>query len=191
MQEEWGRLLGVSCRAGGAPLAPTSPPFPPPPTPTPALYPCTAAVAVVNNLDEGVLQGAFSISDIRGMLPKHFIQLGAEEVAEFLTGGGCVAGGTASSPRFLHAAAATAPVGSMGSSPRGGLAAEFGIRSPEQRTRRPALAACTLQTPFGEVLSMLVERRVHRIFLSDAAGRVAGVVSLSDILRLIAGRGNQ
>ena len=132
------------------------------------------------------------------------------------------------------------------SSPRfGGVAAEFGVRSPETLPRTPSLAYCTLQvggwagrlerqqrgksqlsqaallvhwsgaagthpfgraltsccppcpalrpplcclqSRFGEVLDALVSRHLHRLFICDAEMRPAGVLSCTDILRLVAG----
>ena len=36
-------------------------------------------------------------------------------------------------------------------------------------------------------LQQLAERRIHRLFVTDEAGQPAGVVSATDILRLVAG----
>ena len=50
-----------------------------------------------------------------------------------------------------------------------------------------ASGAPVLQSRFGEVLDLLVARHLHRMFICDADMRPAGVVSCTDILRLIAG----
>lgn len=138
----------------------------------------------------------------------------SEPVGDFLRGGGW-----RGSPRWQP------------SSPRFGVAAEFGVRSPEMLPRAPTLAYCTLQvmapgawasvawvrmwclarfvwpvilwlwpcrspvcicpsflqTRFGDVLDLLVARHLHRVFICDAEMRPAGVLSCTDILRLIAG----
>ena len=98
-----------------------------------------------------------------GLLPQLL-----EPVGEFLSGGGWRA-----NPNWQP------------HSPRGGVAAEFGIRSPEQRPHAPALAACTLDSSFGELLCLLVDRGLHRVFIVDGEGCPAGVVSTTDILRLL------
>ena len=126
----------------------------------------------MDSLESGRLIGSLSMSDLRGILPAHFEQL-AEPVGEFLAGGGW-----RDSPRGWGGAPAT---------PAGGVAAEFGIRSPEALPHPPALLACTLRSSFGEVLQQLAERRIHRLFVTDEAGQPAGVVSATDILRLVAG----
>lgn len=127
------------------------------------------ALAVIDSYDRGQLLGCLSISDLRGILPEHFEQM-SDPVGDFLRGGGW-----RGSPRWQP------------SSPRFGVAAEFGVRSPEMLPRAPTLAYCTLQSRFGEVLDLLVARHLHRMFICDADMRPAGVVSCTDILRLIAG----
>lgn len=162
------------------------------------------------------------------LLPPLLLQM-SEPVGDFLRGNGW-----RESPRWQP------------SSPRfGGVAAEFGIRSPETLPRVPSLAYCTLQvgdgaasamhaaagygaqqaeplgflrcaaacapgatvshalmhmfarapccnppTPlqsrFGDVLDTLVARHLHRLFICDADMRPAGVLSCTDILRLVA-----
>jgi len=44
-----------------------------------------------------------------------------------------------------------------------------------------------LQSRFGDVLDLLVTRHLHRVFICDADMRPAGVLSCTDILRLVAG----
>ncbi|KAI7845343.1 hypothetical protein COHA_001050 [Chlorella ohadii] len=127
------------------------------------------ALAVIDSYDRGQLLGCLSISDLRGILPEHFEQM-SEPVGDFLRGGGW-----RGSPRWQP------------SSPRLGVAAEFGIRSPETLPRAPSLAFCTLQSRFGDVLDLLVTRHLHRVFICDADMRPAGVLSCTDILRLVAG----
>lgn len=125
------------------------------------------AVAVIDSLDSGRLEGNLSISDLRGLHPSHFEQL-AQPVGEFLRDGWLY------SPHWQP------------SSPRGGVAAEFGVKSPEVLPHAPALATCTLGSRFGQVLRQLADGHLHRMFLVDGEGRPVGVVSLTDILRLLA-----
>ena len=68
-------------------------------------------------------------------------------------------------------------------SPRGGVAAAFGVRSPEARprTRPPAQAAPA--TRFGDALAVLCS--VHRLFLVDGQTRVQGVLAISDVLAAV------
>ncbi|PSC75368.1 E3 ubiquitin-ligase [Micractinium conductrix] len=131
-----------------------------------------AAVAVIDSPDSSVLIGSLSISDLRGLGPSLSERL-AEPVGEFLRGGGWC-GGRAG--------------GRQNGSPRGGVAAEFGVRSPESLPHgAPPPVCCTLGATFGEVLSSLATQRLHRLFVVDGEGRAVGVVSITDLLRFIAG----
>ena len=68
------------------------------------------------------------------------------------------------------------------------LPAEFGVRSPESLPHgAPPPVCCTLGATFGEVLSSLATQRLHRLFVVDGEGRAVGVVSITDLLRFIAG----
>ncbi|EFN59340.1 hypothetical protein CHLNCDRAFT_137767 [Chlorella variabilis] len=125
------------------------------------------AVAVIDSEESGVLIGNISISELRGILPEHFEQL-VEPVGEFL------GGGWRGSPHWQPRS-------------QGGIAQAFGIRSPEQLPHTPSLASCTLDSRFGEVLDLLASLHLHRLFVVDSEGRPSGVVSLTDLLRLIAG----
>ena len=74
-----------------------------------------------------------------------------------------------------------------GASPRGGLAARFGIKSPDSLPHAPPLAVCRPDSTLGELLGLLAGRHLHRLFVVDDEGRPVGVVSLTDILTLLAG----
>ncbi|KAL4431250.1 hypothetical protein ABPG75_006506 [Micractinium tetrahymenae] len=127
------------------------------------------AVAVIDSEESGRLVGNLSISDLRGLQPSHFEQLG-EPVGDFLRDGGWREGA-----RW------------QGASLLGGVAVKFGIKSPESLPHEPPLAVCRLDSTFGEVLALLAGRHLHRLFVVDGEGRPVGVVSLTDILSLLAG----
>ncbi len=99
----------------------------------------------------------------------HFEQL-AKPVGDFLREGGWHGGS-----RWRAA------------SPRGGVAAKFGVRSPDCLPHQPPLAVCHLDSTLGEVLGLLAGRRLHRLFIVDGERRPLGVVSIADILTLLAG----
>jgi CBS-domain-containing membrane protein len=47
------------------------------------------------------------------------------------------------------------------------------------------VANCTLMTAFGDVLDLFSKHRYHRLWIVDKEGRVAGVVSLTDVIRIV------
>jgi len=154
-------------------------------------------VAVIDSLESGQLIGNLSISDLRGLQPETFEQL-AQPVGDFLLEGGWREGGPGRSPRWHPNSPRCFPGsggGGGGSSnvnggTGGGVAEKFGIRSPELLPHAPALAACQLGSRFSDTLDQLVQGHLHRLFLVDGEGQPAGVVSSTDILRLLVGAGS-
>ncbi|XP_028791573.1 SNF1-related protein kinase regulatory subunit gamma-like PV42a [Neltuma alba] len=60
--------------------------------------------------------------------------------------------------------------------------------TPQQETSstsRRELVTCTAETALSEVIDKAVTRHVHRVWVVDQEGLLVGVVSLSDIIRII------
>lgn len=143
-----------------------------------------------------MLIGNISISELRGILPEHFEQVRACVLSLWNTSQPCseaMRAVFAGLPMQLVEPVGEFLGGGWRGSPhwqprsQGGIAQAFGIRSPEQLPHTPSLASCTLDSRFGEVLDLLASLHLHRLFVVDSEGRPSGVVSLTDLLRLIAG----
>lgn len=133
------------------------------------------ATAVVDA--KGRLVGNLSPSDLRGLAPESLGRLDLP-VAEFLAGEGRASG----SPRVAGSLADT-----YGVWPRGGMGSGSDDSGGGAETA-PGPAACGLNGTMGEVLDLMVDRSVHRVYLLDPAnGDLAGVVSLSDVLAAVVG----
>ena len=151
-----------------------------------------SALAVLSD-DDGRLIGNLSASDLRGVVAASLVAL-AEPVLPLL--------------RRLHASSADG----VGTHPfyqrrsAGSESARRGRRSrtpsPERspsdaRKRRleaeaspeahlaPTVLTATAETPFRDAVARLAAAGVHRIYLADTQGRAAGVVTLTDVLRVL------
>ena len=49
----------------------------------------------------------------------------------------------------------------------------------------PGLIGVSSEAPLGEVVRLLREKQIHRVFVLDVAGRLLGVISTMDILRVL------
>jgi CBS domain-containing protein len=47
------------------------------------------------------------------------------------------------------------------------------------------LVSCRPETTLREVLNVVVENGVHRVFIEDNLGHILGVVTLTDILQVL------
>ncbi len=172
-----------------------------------------SAVAVVAAADGRIL-GNFSVSELRSIVAEHFGSL-ALPVGEFLAlEHGTEYAGYMSQPAAEAAtpaaagflAARRASLGrksSSGARPAGGTqrASMDGLAPSASMGRRAsagaaaaapgaevgqALVTCGPGATLREVLALLVERRLHRLYVVDAALRPVGVITLTDILRRLA-----
>ncbi|EIE20202.1 CBS-domain-containing protein [Coccomyxa subellipsoidea C-169] len=137
-----------------------------------------AGVGVVS--DEGALIGNFSFSDLRALCAEHFSSM-ALPVAEFLA----LEHGT----EYWGAAAG---VKQTSDAEPGSPAARF-AHNGELRQRSPSVGhkvgqALVLATPndtFAEILEKLVTKHLHRLYVVDDMARPIGIVTLTDILRMV------
>ncbi|KAK9865169.1 hypothetical protein WJX84_010351 [Apatococcus fuscideae] len=133
-----------------------------------------SCAGVVQLRGHGALVGNLSVSDLRGILPEHFSVLG-QPVMTFLEirrAGKCWATPTPRNPRIQHTTN-----GCNG----------WGIKSAEG-TQPVRVAACSPDATLLEVIEILVTTRYHRIYVTSEDRRPCGIITLTDILRLIAGR---
>ena len=49
----------------------------------------------------------------------------------------------------------------------------------------PGLIGVSAEASLGEVVRVLLEKQIHRVFVLDVAGRLLGVISTMDILRVL------
>ena len=154
-----------------------------------------SALAVLSD-DDGKLVGNLSASDLRGVVAASLEAL-AEPVAPLLRRlHGSSADGVGTHPFYQRRAAAAAegeaarrrrrsrtpsPERSPADARKRRLEAEA---SPEAQLAPPTLTA-TAETPFRDAVARLAAAGVHRIYLADEQGRPAGVVTLTDVLRVL------
>jgi CBS domain-containing protein len=174
-----------------------------------------SAVAVVAAADGRIL-GNFSVSELRSIVAEHFGSLAlpvgeflalehgteyagymSQPAAEVATpaAAGFLAARRASLGRKSSSGArpaggaqrasmdGLAPSASMGRRASAGAAAAAAAPGAEVGQ---ALVTCGPGATLREVLALLVERRLHRVYVVDAALRPVGVITLTDILRRLA-----
>ena len=144
----------------------------------------TSGVTAAAVLRNGKLVGNLSPTDLRGIAPEELGQLDLS-VVDFL-----------------------ATRNHLGESVHipGSLASIYGVKPPHrigsgrQQTENH-LAFCSIDATMGQVISLLVERGVHRVYVSEekigasggggeaqgGVGGLCGVISLSDILTAVIG----
>ncbi|KAK3266433.1 hypothetical protein CYMTET_24942 [Cymbomonas tetramitiformis] len=136
-----------------------------------------SGIAVVDAQD-GRLVGNLSVSDIRGLSPAIFGCL-AMPTIEFLNR-------ALNDEALLHArlqAAKDESIGAKLSPSSPGLAATSGL---SRKTVAPIM--CTGSTTLGEVMRNLVQHKVHRIYQVDEHLRPIGVITITNVIWLLAGK---
>lgn len=54
-----------------------------------------------------------------------------------------------------------------------------------QKGNRPEPVTVSIDTPIHEIIKVLAEKKTHRVFIIEAPHKIVGVVSVSDIIKLI------
>jgi CBS domain-containing protein len=67
--------------------------------------------------------------------------------------------------------------------PAGGFQVEVADATPVRDIMTPILFSVRPDTPTRQVIEEMLQLRVHRLFVIDAAGVLVGVISMSDVMR--------
>jgi CBS domain-containing protein len=73
-------------------------------------------------------------------------------------------------------------VEAAGKADRAVAVAQF-LARPVKDVMTPSLESCSPDTPAAEVCNIMVEKRIHRVVVLDGDGKVAGLVSATDLVR--------
>ncbi|WIA08566.1 hypothetical protein OEZ85_007995 [Tetradesmus obliquus] len=128
-----------------------------------------SCVGVISHAHGGGLVGSLSSSDLAGLLPEHFVSL-ADPVLQYLTA-------RASASRQQHQQQQQQAVGS---------AHAWGLKGAEG-LKPPPLVSVTPHSSLRQLLALLAVHRLHRLHVLDERSRPVGIVTATDLLRLIVG----
>lgn len=122
-----------------------------------------AVVATQGAGTHGALLADVSLADLRGLTPADVGAL-ATPVLDFLA--------------TRHPPPARSPTGA---------ASAWGVKAPDAERRRDVAAAkFPPGAPLGSVVAALAASRRHRVYIVDGDGRPDGILTLTDLLKLIA-----
>ncbi|KAF8058362.1 cysG [Scenedesmus sp. PABB004] len=133
------------------------------------------AVAVVDGV--GKIIGNFSVSEMRSIMAEHFGALSLP-VGEFLA---LEHGTEFQGYSHIHEQEVVASKGHKFITDR---IARARPRTPGEEVGQ-ALVLVTPQTPLLEVIDKIVSNRIHRVYIIDDAERPVGVVTCTDVVRLV------
>lgn len=135
-----------------------------------------AAVLETRGPGAGTLAATLSTADLRGMRPDGLAALAQPTLAYLSTR-------PARAP--LHAAKTSVSVGGGGPAKS---AEAWGVRAPDAGPGAHPLRVEVVSpsTPLGEVIARLAESGTHRVYVCDGDGRPTGVITLTDILKVVA-----
>ncbi|KAF6264439.1 hypothetical protein COO60DRAFT_1457574 [Scenedesmus sp. NREL 46B-D3] len=148
-----------------------------------------SCVGVVSHAHGGGLVGSLSSSDLAGLLPEHFVSL-AGPVLQYLTARASASWG--GQPQHAAAAGPALPAPRVSlqqqQQPAGGGARAWGLKGGEG-LKLPPLVSCSPASSLRQVLALLAAHRLHRLHVLDGHSRPVGIVTITDLLRLIVGPG--
>lgn len=168
------------------------------------------AVGVISHAHHGALVANLSVSDLRGLMTSQLGLLGLP-ILKFLAAKSLAAGAMKMSPRSSPPSSPVPPrgspsgsltsimggtsVGALGCSPSWGPSGGslltgcfprnvWGLKGAEGTDFHSAVT-CMPSCTFGELLNLMVSHRVHRVYVVDNNHRPVGLVTATDVLRVI------